>query len=81
MNIILSEQLKRLRQDRGNTQQELAEYLCVSKQAVSKWECGRGYPDITLLPGIADYYNVSIVTLLGIEKADMKGGSMGRTLL
>jgi len=72
MNIILSEQLKRLRRDRGNTQQELAEYLFVSKQAVSKWECGKGYPDITLLPNIAAYYDVSIITLLGIEKEETK---------
>ncbi len=66
MNILLSEQLKKLRRERGNTQEDLAKHLDISTQAVSKWEREEGYPDITLLPAIASYYNVSVDDLLGV---------------
>lgn len=46
------------------TQIELAEKLGVTDRAVSKWETGAGYPDITLLPLLADVFNVSIDYLL-----------------
>jgi transcriptional regulator with XRE-family HTH domain len=55
------------RKERGLTQEELAEYLGVSKPAVSKWESGQSYPDIMLLPVIAAYFNTSIDELLGYE--------------
>lgn len=66
MNILLSEQLKKLRREKGNTQEDLATHLGISTQAVSKWEREDGYPDITLLPAIASYYNVSVDDLLGV---------------
>lgn len=66
MNILLSEQLKKLRKQKENTQEDLANHLGISTQAVSKWERNEGYPDITLLPAIASYYNVSIDDLLGV---------------
>lgn len=47
------------------TQDELASYLGVSKAAISKWETGQSYPDITLLPRLAVYFNISIDELLG----------------
>lgn len=55
------------RKSKGITQEELANYLGVSKPAVSKWESGQSYPDILLLPELAAYFNVSIDELVGYE--------------
>lgn len=56
--------IRRLREERKLTQAELAEKLKVSDKAVSKWETGRGYPDITLLEPIADALGISVMELL-----------------
>lgn len=55
------------RREKKVTQDEVAEYIGVSKAAVSKWEKGISYPDITLLPGLATYFHISIDELLGYE--------------
>lgn len=68
MNINISGNLKRLRRERGVTQEDLAGFIGVSFQAVSKWERGDGYPDITLLPVIANYFNVSLDELCGMDE-------------
>jgi len=60
-------QINSLRKKRNITQEKLAEHLGVSVQAVSKWETKNSYPDITLLPDIAEYFEVSIDTLLGLH--------------
>lgn len=56
-----------LRKERRLTQEQLAKALGVSIAAVSKWECDISYPDITLLPSIATFFDVSIDTLFGQE--------------
>ncbi len=63
----LGENLKKFRTQNRLTQEQLAEVLKVSPQAVSRWELGTTYPDITLLPIIADYFNVTTDELFGIN--------------
>lgn len=58
------EKLQELRKSRGLTQEELAEALFVSRTAISKWESGRGYPNIDSLKEISRYFSVSIDDLL-----------------
>ena len=53
------------RHKKGITQEELAEYIGVSKAAVSKWETQMTYPDIALLPRLAAYFDISIDELMG----------------
>ena len=62
------EKLQELRKARGLTQEELAEALFVSRTAVSKWESGRGCPNIESLKQIASFYSVSIDDLLSGDK-------------
>lgn len=69
MPIYFSENIKSLRKSRGITQESFANYLGVSFQAVSKWERNECYPDITLLPEIAEFFGVSVDELLGIDRA------------
>ena len=66
MNI--AKNLRRLRMDMGITQEELAQQLNVTAQAVSNWERDECYPDITMLPGLANYFQVTVDELLGIQE-------------
>lgn len=52
------------RKEKGITQDELANFIGVSKASVSKWETGQSYPDVTFLPWIAAYFNISIDDLM-----------------
>ena len=65
-----------MRREKGLTQEDLAAYIGVSKASVSKWETGQSYPDITLLPQLSAYFNISIDTLMGyspqLTPADIK---------
>lgn len=58
--------IAQLRKQKGVSQQELAEYLRVTYQSVSKWETKVSLPDITLLPEIAKYFGVSVDEVLGL---------------
>ena len=72
------EKLQELRKQKGLTQEELAASLYVSRTAVSKWESGRGYPNIDSLKAIADFFSVTVDQLLStdavltIAKAEQK---------
>lgn len=64
MNIKIGENIANLRKKKGITQEDLANQFNVSNQAVSKWEAGKCYPDIELLPELACYFEVSVDELL-----------------
>lgn len=55
------------RKERGITQEELAEFMMVTKASVSKWETGQSYPDILLLPKLATFFNISVDELIGYD--------------
>lgn len=61
---VTGEAIRLLREKNKFTQAELAERLCVSDKAVSRWETGKGYPDITLLEPLAKALSVSVAELL-----------------
>jgi transcriptional regulator with XRE-family HTH domain len=65
--IKLGERIKEFRQRDGRTQDALAEELGVTAQAVSRWEKGICYPDMEVIPSIANYFNVSIDVLFGYD--------------
>ena len=63
-----NEKLQELRKQKGLTQEELAEKLYVSRTAVSKWESGRGYPNIDSLKAIAKFFSVTVDELLSTNE-------------
>ena len=56
--------IKRLREEKNMTQQQLADKLSVSAKTISKWETAKGYPDITLLESIANALSVSVTEFI-----------------
>jgi len=69
----INETIKQLRTDANMTQDQLAEKLGVSRQAVSQWETGFTLPDVALLPTIADTFGVTIDALFGREAPSPTG--------
>ena len=63
-----NQKLQELRKQKGLTQEELAEQLYVSRTAISKWESGRGYPNIESLRAIAKLFSVSLDELLSSDE-------------
>lgn len=55
------------RKEKGITQEELAEFMGVSKASVSKWETAQSYPDITFLPQLASYFNITVDQLISYQ--------------
>ena len=64
-----NQKLQELRKQKGLTQEELAASLYVSRTAVSKWESGRGYPNIESLMAIAKFFSITVDELLSSEEA------------
>lgn len=67
----IPEVILRERRKKGLTQEELAVQLSVSPQAISNWERG-GYPDITLLPRIANFFGITVDELIGNDEANRR---------
>ncbi len=70
MKLKLAENLRKLRLEKGLTQEQLSEKMGVSYQAVSRWETGSTYPDIEMLPALADLFDVSLEKLMGVTKPE-----------
>ncbi len=68
MKINIGENIKRLRKSKNITQEQLAEVVNLSVTAISKWERGETYPDITLLFPLAHFFEISIDELLGYDE-------------
>ncbi len=65
MQLDLGQKIRELRRRDGRTQEALADAIGVTSQAVSRWEANGGYPDMEMLPSIANYFGVSIDELFG----------------
>lgn len=68
MELLIAERIKKFRKERDMTQDALASALGISPQSISKWECGDGYPDITLLPSIANFFGITVDELIGNDE-------------
>ena len=66
--LFISENLKSLRKEKNLTQEEVADMIGVTAQSVSKWERGDTFPDITLLPALANLYKTSVDAIIGMDK-------------
>ena len=67
MQMKMGETIRIMRHKAGKTQEALAEALGMSTQAVSRWESGGGYPDVEMIPRIANYFHISIDELFGYD--------------
>ena len=70
MKLTVGEKIALLRKEKNITQTEMAEYLCLAPQTVSRWEVGNGAPEISLLPKIAAFFGVSIDDLFGLTSLE-----------
>ncbi len=69
MKLIIGENIRTLRRERNITQEEFATAVGVSYQSVSRWETGACYPDVELLPDIAEFFGITVDKLIGADKA------------
>lgn len=63
----IGKNIKRLRQNKGLTQEQLGNILGITGQAVSKWENGSALPDLPVLPTLAEYFGITIDELMGYK--------------
>ena len=70
MHIKIGSIIRKLRAEKNVTQDTLATAIGVTPQAISRWESEGGYPDIELLPALADFFSVSIDELLGYKLSE-----------
>ena len=70
MNLKIGEKIKALRKSKSISQEVLAQYLGVSCQAVSKWETGSAMPDVTMIPAIASFFEVSTDELFDFNRLE-----------
>ena len=70
MSIRIGENIRKLRKERGITQETLADHLAVTPQAISRWESGAGYPGIDYLPDLAGFFGISVDELLGVKLSE-----------
>ncbi|MBO5870183.1 MAG: helix-turn-helix transcriptional regulator [Clostridia bacterium] len=63
-----NEKLQELRKQKGITQEELANFLFVSRTAISKWESGKGYPNIDSIKALAKFFSVTVDELLSSDE-------------
>ena len=70
--------IRQMRKKAGLTQLALAEKLCVSDKAVSKWERGLGMPDVSIFPALAEVFHVKVESLLAgeLEENEMSNGNL-----
>ena len=66
---VIGEKISTLRKEKGMTQKELAEKLCVTDKSVSKWETGVHFPDIAIMEQLANELGITVSDLLGLEQA------------
>ncbi|MDR0915620.1 MAG: helix-turn-helix domain-containing protein [Oscillospiraceae bacterium] len=72
MTLTISENIRRLRRARDMKQEDLAATLGVTPQTVSKWETNTGYPDLEMIPSIANFFGVTTDELLGVDVSRAK---------
>ena len=72
MQVNLGEKIKELRKRDGRKQEDLAKALGVTSQAVSRWEANGGYPDMGMIPSIANFFHITIDELLDITMTERK---------
>lgn len=78
--MLLNDKLRNLRKTNNLTQEELAEKLDVSRQAITKWESGEGDPDLGNLKQISDLFHVTIDELIKDDK-EIKGGQISQVFV
>ena len=70
MSIRIGENIRKLRKEKGITQEILADHLAGTPQAISRWESGAGYPGIDYLPDLAGFFGISVDELLGVKLSE-----------